>query len=285
MRAHGKKSPRSIFVLSDSTGNLARHSLTAVLTQFPTDSISLRFENFVRNDNRLDKLLAEAKEQKAAICHAIVSVRIKQRINNVCRRARLKCFDLTGDLVEFLEKVSSQTTNGNVEVLHRLDEAYRRRIGAMEFTLSHDDGLGLETLHEADVVLVGVSRTSKTPTSILLAQQGYLAANVSLARGVAPPAQLLSLPARKVVGLTINPDQLAIIRAHRQTAWGMSQTDYGAPHSVSIELNWSRSLFRERGWTVLDVTDQAVEETAAKVIGLVGPVGCQVSSMAEVLPN
>jgi len=273
-----------MFVLSDSTGNLARHVLTAVLTQFPAEAISLRFENFVRNDKRLDQLLNEAKQQNAAVCHAIVSDRIKQRIKRACRTARLRCFDLTGGVVDFMEKATGLATTGNREVLHRLDEAYRRRIGAMEFTLSHDDGLGLETLHEADVVLAGVSRTSKTPTSILLAQQGYRAANVSLARGIDPPEELLALPTRKVVALIISPDQLAIIRAHRQAAWGMSQTDYGSPQSVSGELNWSRALFRERGWPVLDVTDQAVEETAAKVIDLVGPVGHQISSMADVLP-
>jgi [pyruvate, water dikinase]-phosphate phosphotransferase / [pyruvate, water dikinase] kinase len=276
---------QKVFVLSDSTGNLARHVLTAVLTQFPAESISLRFENFIRDDKRIDNLLIEAREHKAAVCHAMVSDRLKQRIKTRCSAARLRCFDLTGGLVEFLEKATGVTPTGNIEGLHRLDEAYRQRIGAMEFTLSHDDGLGLDTLCEADVVLVGVSRTSKTPTSILLAQQGYRAANVSLARGVEPPAQLFALPSRKVVGLTINPDQLAIIRAHRQAAWGMSQTDYGSPRSVANEVAWCRSIFRERGWPVLDVTDQAVEETAAKVIGLVGPVGRQESSMAEVLPN
>ena len=274
-----------VFVLSDSTGNLARHALTAVLTQFPPRSISLRFENFVRSEDRVEKLLAEAIQQKAAVCHAIVSDELKHRIKSKCRAARLNCFDLTGGLVQFLEKSACVAPTHNVNVLHCLDEAYHQRIGAMEFTLDHDDGLGLESIHEADVVLVGVSRTSKTPTSILLAQQGYRAANVSLARGVAPPTQIFAIPARKVVGLTIDPDQLAVIRAHRQVAWGMTQTDYGSPRSVNEEVKWCRSLFRERGWPVLDVTDQAVEETAAKVIGLVGPLSPQITAITEIISN
>ena len=265
-----KAEPRpTVLVLSDSTGNLARHLLTAVLTQFPLQSILVRFENFVRTHDRLEHLLFDAKQLKAIFCHAMVSDQLKSRIKKSCAAAHLHCYDLTGGLVQFLQKASGVTPTGNLEALHRLDEAYRRRIGAMEFTLSHDDGLGLETLHEADIVLVGVSRTSKTPTSILLAQQGYRTANVSLARGVQPPAQLLALPISKVIGLTIDPDQLAMIRARRQTAWGMPQTDYGNPQSVTDEVNWSRSLFRTRNWQVLDVTDQAVEETAAKVIELV----------------
>jgi hypothetical protein len=259
--------------------------LTAILTQFPSESNSMRFENFLRSEGRVDALLLEAKEKKAAVCHAMVSEALKNRIKKACVASKLQCFDLTGGLVRFLEKATGLRPTGNIRSLHRLDEAYRRRIGAMEFTLSHDDGLGLETLHEADVVLVGVSRTSKTPTSILLAQQGYRAANVSLAMGVPPPARLLELRNSKVVGLTINPDQLSMIRARRQVAWGMSQnSDYGSPQNVAREVLWCRALFRQRGWPVLDVTDQAVEETAAKVIEIVGPAPEEKEYLEDPLP-
>ncbi len=279
------KTSSTVMVLSDSTGNLARHMLAAVLTQFPAKSISARFENFVRTESRLNELLAVARKQKLAVCHAMVSDHLKTQIKAACKAARLRCFDLTGDLVDFLEKSTTMKPTTDLDALHRLDEAYRRRISAMEFTLSHDDGLGLETIEEADVVLVGVSRTSKTPTSILLAQQGYWTANVSLARAVQPPSVLFRLPARKVVGLTISADQLAMIRARRQAAWGMLQTSYGHPQNVTDEVAWSRSLFREHGWPILDVTDQAVEETAAKVAEIVGPAGEQDSLLAEILPN
>ena len=268
----GTDHPSNVLVLSDSTGNLARHMLTAVLTQFPPGSISVRFECFIRTESQLKTLLSEAKAQKAIVCHAMVSGALKKQIKTICAASRLHCFDMTGGFVQFLEKATKLGTTSDVEALHSMDEAYRRRISAMEFTLNHDDGLGLDTLHQADVVLVGVSRTGKTPTSILLAQQGYQAANVSLAHGVQPPSQLFSLASGKVVGLMIDPDQLALIRARRQAAWGMAQTNYGRPEDVHQEIDWSRALFREHSWPVLDVTDQAVEETAAKVISLVGPV-------------
>jgi [pyruvate, water dikinase]-phosphate phosphotransferase / [pyruvate, water dikinase] kinase len=285
MRDDESNPQSTVLVISDSTGNLARHMLTAVLTQFPPHSISVWYENFVRTSERLKSLMQEAKARKAVVCHAMVFSKLKSRIKKDCAAARLRCYDLTGGLVTFLEQSSRVASSDNVLALHQLDESYRRRIGAMEFTLSHDDGLGLDTLHEADVVLVGVSRTSKTPTSILLAQQGYLAANVSLALGVRPPAQLLAVPKRKIVGLTISPSQLVVIRARRQIAWGMPQTDYGRPDQVEDEVSWCRSLFREHGWSTLDVTDQAVEETAAKVISIIGPANQQSSSMADVMPN
>jgi regulator of PEP synthase PpsR (kinase-PPPase family) len=285
MRAAPVRRRSTVMVLSDSTGNLSRHILTAVLTQFPQNSVSVRFENFIRTEARLKALLIEARQTKAIICHAIVSDKFKNRVNATASAAKLHCFDLTGGLVKFLEKATRLETTGKVDALHCVDEVCRKRIGAMEFTLSHDDGLGLDSINQADVVLVGVSRTSKTPTSILLAQQGYRAANVSLATGVEPPAQLFHVPNERVVGLTISADQLAMIRARRQAAWGMSQTDYGRPESISHEVAWSRTLFRERGWSTLDVTDQAVEETAAKVIELVGPLDHHESALTDVLPR
>jgi [pyruvate, water dikinase]-phosphate phosphotransferase / [pyruvate, water dikinase] kinase len=272
MGRNNASSRSTVLVLSDSTGNLGRHMLTAVLTQFPLNSINIRYENFIRTQAQLDMLLDNAVKKRAAVCHAMVSDRLKQRINETCAAAKIHCFDLTGGLVQFLARSTGVKPDDDVRSLHRLDAAYHRRIGAMEFTLCHDDGLGLETLHEADIVLVGVSRTSKTPTSVLLAQQGYRAANVSLAKGIDPPSQLLALSAKKVVAMAINPEQLAIIRGRREAVWGMSRTDYGNPKSVAEEVKWSRALFRSRGWPVLDVTDQAVEETAAKIVELVGPV-------------
>jgi regulator of PEP synthase PpsR (kinase-PPPase family) len=154
--------------------------------------------------------------------------------------------------------------------LHRMDEGYRRRIGALEYTIAHDDGLGLSTLADADVVLAGVSRTGKTPTSIYLAQQGYRVANVALAIESPPPPELLALRGRKVVGLVISPEQLVMIRTRREANWGMDRTGYGESDHVARELAWARQLFARQGWPVLDVTDQAIEETAAKVVEALG---------------
>ena len=140
----------------------------------------------------------------------------------------------------------------------------------MSFTLEHDDGLGQDNLEEADVVLAGVSRTGKTPTSIYLAMLGFRVANISLAAQVEPPRQLLGLAPGKTVGLIIDPRRLAEIRTRRQTAWHMTQTNYNDPHGVQAEVEWSRRLFAKLRCPILDVTDQAIEETAARVLDLLG---------------
>jgi regulator of PEP synthase PpsR (kinase-PPPase family) len=254
------QSPRVLYVLSDSTGNLARHMLGAFLTQFPPDAVTVRVEPFVRTLPRLTELLDRARRDDAAVCHAMVSEEFKHFIEQTCWKAGLPCRDLTGGIVEFLSKATGLAARPDVAALHRLDQAYKRRISALEFTLDHDDALGLTTLHEADIVLAGVSRTSKTPTSIYLAQQGYRVANVALAMEVAPPAQLLALPPGKVVGLIINP----------AAGWGMGPTEYGDAAQVAREIAWARRLFNDRRWPTLDVTDQAIEETAARVLAATG---------------
>jgi [pyruvate, water dikinase]-phosphate phosphotransferase / [pyruvate, water dikinase] kinase len=278
------RKPREICVLSDSTANLARHLLAAVMTQFPAGAASVRFESFVRTAARADEVLRGLGPDVAGVCHAIVSASLKRRVEAHCAAAGVPCLDLTGGVMKFLRTVTGARPQADVRALHRLDAIYRRRIGAMEFTLCHDDGLGLDSLADADVVLVGVSRTSKTPTSILLAQQGYRTANVSLAAGIAPPTQLLAMPRRKVIGLTMRPEQLALIRARRQTAWRMAPTTYSGGDSVAGELAWCRRLFREQGWAVLDVTDQAVEETAARIVEMLGPPAGPLASGDDVLP-
>ena len=261
---------RRVYVLSDSTGNLARHMLGAFLTQFDNEALAVRFETFVRTPDRLREVLEQAKSDGAAVCHAMVSGEFKKQVDGFCSESGLPCRDLTGGIVEFLSGVAGSPPLHNVDALHRIDDAYKRRIGALEFTLTHDDGLGLETIHDADVVLTGVSRTSKTPTSIYLAQMGYRVANVSLAMGVEPPRQLLELPAKKVVGLIINPAQLMLIRTHRRQDWQMGEGSYGDPHEIARELAWARRLFTDRGWNTINVTDQAIEETSARVVELAG---------------
>jgi hypothetical protein len=199
-----------------------------------------------------------------------MSADLKQAINLRCRELKLPVCDLTGPFVEFLARESGISPDTSHRRLHDVDEAYQNRIRALEFTLEHDDGLGLDTLNKADIVVVGVSRTSKTPTSIYLAQQGHRVANVSLAQEVEPPKELMSVPPQKVVALVIDPQQLAEIRTRRQTGWRMATTSYNDPEHVKAEMAWARRLYARNGWAILDVTDQAIEETAARILAIVG---------------
>lgn len=258
--------PITIHVISDSTANLLRHMLTAFLTQFPPDAVRVRYSTFVRTPDDLDRAFASIADHPGPVVHGVLSQQVKKAINRRCESLGLGCQDLTGPTVSFLAKESGIKPQIDPGGLHRVDENYEKRIEAMDFTLNHDDGLGLATLAEASVVLAGVSRVSKTPTSILLAQQGQKAANVALAMEVEPPGQLLAMPPKKVVGLLIDPVQLAEIRSRRQGAWNMGTTSYNDRRHVEQEVAWSRRLFSRMGWRTLDITDQAVEETTARIL-------------------
>lgn len=255
-----------LYILSDSTGNLARHMLTAFLTQFPPDSFLLQGRTFLQSEARLREVLAEIQKAPGIVFHALVTPAFKKLVNDACAASGIPVCDLTGEFVAFLEEHSGLSASADYSRLHHLDETYQQRINAMEFTLAHDDGLGLDTLAQAHVVLAGVSRTSKTPTSIYLAQQGYRVANVSLALGVEPPAELLKLPRARVAGLVIRPETLAEIRTRRNHGWQMGDTAYNDPEMIGEEITWARRLFNRQGWRILDVTDYAVEETAARII-------------------
>ncbi len=260
------KLPMLLHVISDSTGNLSNHMVTAFLTQFASATFETRVWNFICTDDRVEKVLSQIGEQRGAVMHAVVSPKHKAIIEKWCREAKISCCDMTGDFVRFLSQASGAKPSQNVKALHEVSEEYQRRIEAIEFTMQHDDGLGVSRLIDADVVLVGVSRTSKTPTCIYLAQQGFKAANVAIAIEAPVPEELLAIKHKKVVGLLIDPLRLIEVRQSRQRSWNMTATSYVDPGHVQRELKWSRQLFTKRGWPTLDVTTSAVEETAAKVI-------------------
>jgi len=259
---------RTIHLLCDSTGNLPRHMVAAFATQFPAGSFTTREWNFIRSEAQLQEVGAAMKTQHGVVLHAFVSDSLKSATEDLCRKLNVPCRDLTGSFVDFLASQSGLEPMSNPRRLHEMDETYHSRVRSLEFALEHDDGLGLDTLYKADVVLTGISRTGKTPTAVYLAQQGYRAANVSLALEVEPPRELLALPPSQVIALTIDPDRLLQIRTGRQTQWRMGGTSYNHPEHVETEVRWARKLFNRQGWRVLDVTNHAIEETAARVVEL-----------------
>jgi [pyruvate, water dikinase]-phosphate phosphotransferase / [pyruvate, water dikinase] kinase len=261
-----------LYLLSDSAGNLPLHMLTAFLTQFPPGSFEVHRRNFLASPDLVQQALGELKKRPGMVLHAVVDPASKKVVNDACAALNVPACDLTGSFVQFISTHSGIAPNPDVTRLHDISDEYHRRIKALEFTLEHDDGLGLETLDEADIVLAGVSRTSKTPTSVYLGQQGYKVANVSLASGVEPPRQLLELKRRTVVGLLIDPVRLQEVRATRQAAWGMSHTAYSDIEAIRDEVAWSRKLFAARGWPTLDVTHRAIEESAGKILELLKPL-------------
>lgn len=263
-------SPIPLYILSDSTGNLARHMVNTFMTQFPPETFQVQVRPFIGEQERRDEALTSIADRPGIVFHAVVSPQLKSELSKRCEQMNVACCDLTGPTVDFLASAAEIAPLSDEQLLHRVDPIYVGRINAMSFTLEHDDGLGLDSLGEADVVLAGVSRTGKTPTSVYLAMQGYRVANVALAAEAPVPQQLRQLPRRKAVGLIIEPSHLADIRGRRERAWNMAPSPYSDVRRVRQEIEWSRRLFRELNMPVLDVTEQAIEETAARVLDLLG---------------
>lgn len=183
---HAPRVPIPLYVLSDSTGNLARHMVTGFLTQFPAGSFQVRIKPFVSEPHRWSESSKAIATRPGIVFHAVVSPQLKKKIGQHCETVGCPCCDLTGPAVEFLAKASRVQPTSDPQRLHGVDSVYCGRINAMTYTLEHDDGLGLDGLSDADIVLVGVSRTGKTPTSVYLAMLGFPVANVSLAAQVEP---------------------------------------------------------------------------------------------------
>ncbi len=260
--------PVTLHVLSDSTGNLPRHMLAAFLTQFPAQTFVTRTWSFIQNEVKLQQTLDAIAADPGAVMHAIVMPGRKKIIEKFCKTLGVPACDLTGGFVDFLAKAAKTKPAPNLRALHEVTDAYHKRIAAVEFTIQHDDGLGIDTIHNADIVLAGVSRTSKTPTCIYLAQLGYKAANVALAIEVTVPEQLLKLTGKQVVGLLIDPLRLRDVRQARSMNWNMGRSNYYDMDHVEQEVRWSRQIFARQGWPTLNVTRTAVEETAARLVEL-----------------
>jgi hypothetical protein len=244
--------------------------MAAFATQFPANTFTVIMRPFLDTIDKLEAAMDEVALRPGVVLHGMVEMAPKRVIERRCNKIGAPCLDLTGAFVAFLSDAAKVPPQPDRDRLHSVDQAYDRRIQALEFTLDHDDSMGLDTLHEAQIVLSGISRTSKTPTSIYLAQQGFRVANVALAIEVPPPQQLLDLPTDRVVGLVIDPAMLTTIRTRRQQAWRMPESSYNDVTQVREELRWSRKLFEGHGWKVIDVTGRAVEETAALVLQALG---------------
>lgn len=265
-----QNAPIHITLVSDATGSLGQHVLQTILTQFPPGAFRLETINFVNSEEQLVACLARLQRAAGLVVHATIYEAYKRRIEATCRRHGLPAYDLTGPIVAFLVKASGRQPQVSYGKLHELSTDYFDRITAIEYAIEHDDGGGLDTLGQADVILTGVSRTTKTPTSMVLATHGYRAANVPLVPGMDPPQALLEAEVRRVICLTASEEQLATFRERRmQEQFGGVAPGYTDAANIREELRRAMQTSRARGWRVLNVTEQAVEETAARVIELI----------------
>jgi regulator of PEP synthase PpsR (kinase-PPPase family) len=203
------------------------------------------------------------------VLHTIVDKDLRAELERGCRALEMPCVAALDPMVAALARYLGASISTRVGAQHALDNDYFNRMDALSYAINHDDGQGTQDLEAADVVLVGVSRTSKTPTSIYLAHRGIRAANVPLVPGAEPPAQLFTLKRAVVVGLTLSPDRLIQIRRNRLLSLKENrESDYVETDAVRAEIIAARRLFEKQGWPIIDVTRRSVEETAAAIINL-----------------
>ncbi|MDJ0789158.1 MAG: pyruvate, water dikinase regulatory protein [Myxococcota bacterium] len=257
-----------LFVISDGTGETAAASVRAAMSQFPT-RWRLRTFGEVRRASQIRRVLDAAVEAGALVVFTLVHEPHAEVLRREAAKRDVPVLDLLGPLIQATSRHFALEPQHRPGTLHAFTDEYFKRVEAVEFAVRHDDGANLHTLHQADIVLTGVSRTSKTPLSMYLAQRGFKTGNVPLVLQIDPPQQLLEVDPRKVFGLVVDVATLLGIRKERlRQLQAPPRTAYADPDGVADELRKARRLFRARGWRSVDITGRAVEENASRILEL-----------------
>ena len=261
----------NLHLLSDSTGETLEMIAKAALAQFEDTDVARHFWPMVRSRQHLDRIVGELAAKPGLVLFTLVNPETRASLEEHCRRLGLPAVPVLDGVTAALEDQLGQEARGRPGRQHLMDEDYFRRVDAIQFTIAHDDGVNSDNWEEADIVLAGVSRSSKTPTSIYLANRGYKVANIPLVIESPPPDNLFGLKRPMVVGLTTAPERLVQIRRNRLLTLNEGrETAYVEKERVSEEVKYARRLFADNGWPVIDVTRRSIEETAAAIIRLLG---------------
>lgn len=261
----------AVYIVSDGTGETASLMTKAALVQYSGYDVNLIRCKNVRTETQIEAILSEAKTNHGFVVFTIVSPELQTKTHLLADQYKVQHIDLLGPLLVGLDSYfgvkNSARTAG---ILRTVNESYFRRIEAIEFTVKHDDGKELRDLDKSDIVLVGISRTSKTPLSIFLSHKGWKVSNIPLVLNVPVPEEVFKVDQKKVVGLTINPTKLSKIRENRLEKLGTNSTEYASLDHISQEIEYAHSIFeKNKRWPIFDVTEKALEETATDIIRLV----------------
>ena len=265
-----------IFVVSDGTGGTAKRALNAALTQFEGADIQIIERPNILNEERVEEVVKEAAEVNGFIIHTLVSNEVRKTMFHFGRVYNIATLDLMGPLLERLSQQLSISPSMKPGLFRQLNDAYFRRIETMEFAFHHDDGLRIDELKKAEIVLIGVSRTFKTPLSIYLAFKSWFVANVPIILDLPLPEILNELPVGSVFGLRSDPYRLAEFRRVREERFSGATGDYAKPEYVCKEMKYALSLYsRHPLWPVIDVTSKPIEEIASEILALSGHINSQ----------
>lgn len=267
-----KPMPRlHLHLLSDSTGETLEMIAKAALAQFEDADVIRHFWPMVRSQQHLDRIMGELANNPGLVLFTLVNPEIRSRLEERCRAIGLPMVPALDAVTAALQDQLGQEAKGRPGRQHMMDDAYFARVEAIHYTIAHDDGVGWEDWEQADIVLAGVSRTSKTPTSIYLANRGYKTANIPVVPESPPPNALYGLRHPLVVGLTTAPERLVQVRRNRLISLNQAtETAYVERDRVQQEVKFARRMFADNGWPVIDVTRRSIEETAAAVLRLYG---------------
>lgn len=258
-----------LHLLSDSTGETLEMVAKAALAQFDGREVIRHFWPMVRSLQHLDRIMGEIASNPGLVLFTLVNPETRRHLEDRCRALALPSVAALDAVTDALAAALGQQAKGRPGRQHALDDAYFARVDAIQFTIAHDDGVAWEDWEEADIVLAGVSRSSKTPTSIYLANRGYKVANIPIVPESPPPNALYGLMRPLVVGLTTAPERLVQVRRNRLLSLNQTpDTSYVDTDRVFREVQFARRMFADNGWPVIDVTRRSIEETAAAVINL-----------------
>jgi regulator of PEP synthase PpsR (kinase-PPPase family) len=256
-------------MVSDSTGETLEMIAKAALAQFEDADVIRHFWPMVRSQQHLERIIADIGANPGLVIYTMASHEIRNLLEDRCRAMGLPVIPALDTIVGALEDLLGQQARARPGRQHVLDAAYFARVEAIQFTIAHDDGVAWEDWEEADIVLAGVSRSSKTPTSIYLANRGFRVANIPIVIESPPPPALFGLRHPLVVGLTTAPERLVQVRRNRLLSLNQTpDTAYVDNDRVSREVQFARRMFADNGWPVIDVTRRSIEETAAAIINL-----------------
>ncbi|NQT13516.1 MAG: kinase/pyrophosphorylase [Planctomycetes bacterium] len=264
--------PLHIYIVSDATGKTGWRVVEAALLQFDASNIVVERVGGVQDEAGVHAAMAQAEKTRGLVIHTLVSPSLRRAILEGGRQRGIITIDLLGPVLTRLTEALQISPRAVPGLFRQLDDEYFARIDAIEYTVNHDDGRNPEQLDRADLVLVGVSRTGKTPLSVFLAYRGWRVANVPVVLGIDPPPELFRLDPRRVVALTIDRERLRSIR--RVRAIGLAKglaMQYAARKHIDEEMEWFRRVLRHGVWPVVDVTYRSIEETASEVMEMVRP--------------
>ena len=262
------KNTHQIFLISDSTGETLDRIFMALKAQFNNFEYELNQFSFTRTETQISTILKDAKKQDSPIIlYTVVNSKLAKFLAEESNKVGIPCFGVLGDLILNFSKILNQKATHKPSGQHVLDEEYYKRIEAIQFTMNHDDGNQTENILESDIILVGVSRTSKTPTSIYLANRGLKTSNIPLVNEMSIPKDLIYATNICIVGLVTEAERLFDIRRNRlNTLKENEASDYTNLEKIKSEVEESKKIFKKNKWPTIDVTRKSVEETAASII-------------------